>query len=225
MTQTRKNTKTKWAILILGALTNAIVVAVQSISLTVLLPEISAEMDLSLVQTGLAWGILSLPIIFSSFFAGILVDRLGAKRTFIIGCMLAGLFGASRGLANSFPTLMVTIFAFGLSYPLMTISNVKNTKIWFDEKELGFANGIVSLGMALGFFVGSNVSAAIISPWLGGWRNVFFLYGLISFLMIIPWMISPSAPAHSIDKDRPTQKLSWRQISPVSYTHLTLPTN
>jgi cyanate permease len=34
--------------------------------------------------------------------------------------------------------------------------------------------------------------------------------------MIIPWMISPSAPAHSIDKDRPTQKLSWRQISKVT---------
>jgi len=215
MIKTKNKRGTKWIILILGALTNTIVVAIQSISLSVLLPEISSEMNLRHVQGGVIWGVGSLPIIFSSFFTGILVDRLGPKRTFLIGCLSAGLFGASRGLANNFTTLMITIFAFGLSYPLMTISNVKNTKIWFDENQLGFANGIVSLGMALGFFIGSNVSATIISPWLGGWRNVFFLYGLISLMMMIPWWISPSAPGNSNDKDKPSQKVSWRQISHV----------
>ncbi len=44
MKQTRKNTKTKWAILILGALTNTIVVAVQAMSFSVLAPEISTEL-------------------------------------------------------------------------------------------------------------------------------------------------------------------------------------
>ena len=215
MNKTRKNTNNKWVVLILGALTNTIVAAVQSISLSVLLPEISSEMNLSLVQSGLIWGIGSLPIIFSSFFAGILADQLGPKRTILIGCLSAGLLGASRGLANNFATLMVTIFLFGLFLPLITISNVKNTKIWFDEKHIGLANGIVSLGMALGFFVGSNVSASTISPWLGGWRNVFFFYGLISFMMIIPWLISPSEPARTKDTDKSAQKFSWHQINHV----------
>ena len=215
MNKTRINTNNKWVVLILGALTNTIVAAVQSISLSVLLPEISSEMNLSLVQSGLIWGIGSLPIIFSSFFAGILADQLGPKRTILIGCLSAGLLGASRGLANNFATLMVTIFLFGLFLPLITISNVKNTKIWFDEKHIGLANGIVSLGMALGFFVGSNVSASIISPWLGGWRNVFFFYGLISFMMIIPWLISPSEPTRTKDTDKSAQKFSWHQINHV----------
>jgi len=215
MNKTRKNTNNKWVVLILGALTNTIVAAVQSISLSVLLPEISSEMNLSLVQSGLIWGIGSLPIIFSSFFAGILADQLGPKRTILIGCLSAGLLGASRGLANNFATLMITIFLFGLFLPLITISNVKNTKIWFDEKHIGLANGIVSLGMALGFFVGSNVSASTISPWLGGWRNVFFFYGLISFMMIIPWLISPSEPARTKDTDKSAQKFSWHQINHV----------
>ena len=215
MNKARKNTNNKWVVLILGALTNTIVAAVQSISLSVLLPEISSEMNLSLVQSGLIWGIGSLPIIFSSFFAGILADQLGPKRTILIGCLSAGLLGASRGLANNFATLMITIFLFGLFLPLITISNVKNTKIWFDEKHIGLANGIVSLGMALGFFVGSNVSASTISPWLGGWRNVFFFYGLISFMMIIPWLISPSEPARTKDTDKSAQKFSWHQINHV----------
>jgi len=215
MNKTRKNTDYKWVILILGALTNTIVVAIQSISLSVLLPEISSEMNLSLVQSGLIWGIGSLPIIFSSFFAGILADQLGPKRTILIGIVSAGLLGASRGLSNNYATLMITIFLLGLFLPLITISNVKNTKIWFDEKQVGLANGIVSLGMALGFFIGANVSASLISPWLGGWRNVFILYGLISLVMIIPWLVSPSGPASSKAQDKPAQKFSWGQINHV----------
>ncbi len=98
---------------------------------------------------------------------------------------------------------------------MITISNVKNTRIWFDEKQIGLANGIMSLGMALGFFVGSNVSATYISPWVGGWRNVFFLYGLAALAMLIPWLISPSAPSHLIKQDEPVRKFSLRQFSHI----------
>ncbi|MEA3327988.1 MAG: MFS transporter [Chloroflexota bacterium] len=215
MKKNRRNTAIKWGILILGGLTNTVVVAVQSMSLAVLLPEISVDLNLSLVQAGLIWGIGSLSTIFSSIFAGILADQLGPKRTIIIGCLSAGLLGASRGFSNNYTMLMVTIFLLGLCLPLITISNVKNTRIWFDEKEVGLANGVVSLGMALGFFIGSNVSATYISPWVGGWRNVFFFYGLIALLMLIPWLISPSAPASSTTPVKSAQKFSWKQFNHV----------
>ena len=215
MKKNRRNTATKWGILILGGLTNTVVVAVQSMSLAVLLPEISVDLNLSLVQAGLIWGIGSLSTIFSSIFAGILVDQLGPKRTIIIGCLSAGLLGASRGLSNNYTMLMVTIFLLGLCLPLITISNVKNTRIWFEEKEVGLANGVVSLGMALGFFIGSNVSATYISPWVGSWRNVFFLYGLIALVMLIPWLISPSAPASSMTPLKSAQKFSLNQFKHV----------
>jgi cyanate permease len=43
------------------------------------------------------------------------------------------------------------------------------------------------MGMALGFLASSLFSATLLSPWLGGWRQVLFLYGGIAVLLSIPW--------------------------------------
>ena len=50
------------------------------------------------------------------------------------------------------------------------------------------------MGMALGFLVGSMISATLLSPWLGGWRNVLFLYGVIAMALSLPWYLTRSAP-------------------------------
>jgi cyanate permease len=48
--------------------------------------------------------------------------------------------------------------------------------------------------MASGFFVGSMISATYLSPALGGWRNVFILYGAITVLFTIPWLFTHASP-------------------------------
>ncbi|MDO8971808.1 MAG: MFS transporter, partial [Saprospiraceae bacterium] len=60
----------------------------------------------------------------------------------------------------------------------------------FSKKELGLASGVISMGMALGFMIGSLVSATVLSPMLGGWRNVLILYGVIAMAFSIPWYFS-----------------------------------
>ena len=184
----------KWFLLILGGLTNAVVVAIPSMGLSVLLPEITREMNLSLVQAGLLWGISALPVIISSLLAGTLCDRFGPKRIITVSCLLVGLACALRGFSTTFPSLTFMVFLFGFFAPLISISNMKTAGIWFSIRELGFANGILSLGMAVGFLIGSMVSASILSPWLGGWRNVFFFYGAIAVLFLVPWYLTRSLP-------------------------------
>jgi cyanate permease len=48
--------------------------------------------------------------------------------------------------------------------------------------------------MALGFFAGSLVSTTILSPWLGGWRNVFLFFSFLSIIFIVPWLFTPTSP-------------------------------
>jgi cyanate permease len=36
------------------------------------------------------------------------------------------------------------------------------------------------------------LSGTVLAPWLGGWRNVFIFFGVLSGLLIIPWMFSRS---------------------------------
>ena len=182
----------RWAFLILCGLTNAFVVAAPIMSLSVLLPEISKDLGLSIVQAGFVWGIGALPSIFSSMVAGTLVDRFGAKRTIILSCLVIGLFGASRGLSNNYFSLLMTVFLFGFFIPFISVGNMKNARDWFEDKELGIANGILALGMAFGFFVGSMISASYISPWVGGWRNTCLFYGIIAVGFMIPWFFAPS---------------------------------
>ena len=185
----------KWYIMILGLFTNGIVVAMPGIALSVLLPAISRDLHLSLVQAGLLWGMGSLPTIISSLLVGPIIDRFGPRRVLIAGCILVGLTGAMRGLLPGYAFLMLAGFLFGLFAPLVTFSNFKNAALWFPHDQQGLANGIATLGMAAGFFGGSMISASILSPALGGWQYVFFFYGAVALVFILPWLFSRPAPA------------------------------
>jgi MFS family permease len=56
------------------------------------------------------------------------------------------------------------------------------------------AMGIGAMGMGLGLMLGPMISATLLSPWLGGWRNVLYLYGAISIMMGILWFLFGREP-------------------------------
>jgi len=184
-------------------------------SMPVLFDEISRELGLDLVQIGWIWGIGFLTGIFTSLIGGALGDRFGTKRTLIVGCFLAGITGALRGISGNFITLAATAFIFGLVPPAIPMSVHKTCGIWFSGRRLGLANGVVSMGMALGFMLGSLLSATVLSPMLGGWRQVLFLYGALSIIMGVFWSFTRSAPQdEGTSRDQETVTLS-RGISCV----------
>jgi ACS family glucarate transporter-like MFS transporter len=187
-------TNYRWYVLALAALTSTLTVAAPTMCLPVLFEEIAEDLGLSLVQIGLVWGIGALPSIFTGLVGGAIGDRLGARRTLSVACLLVGPAGALRGLSNDLVTLAATMFLFGLTTPMIMMSLTKTCGIWFSRRQLGLANGVVAMGMAFGFMLGSMISATVLSPWLGGWRNVLFLYGAIAMAFSIPWYFSRSAP-------------------------------
>lgn len=200
----------RWWILLLGTLTNVLVVAAPSMCMSVLFDEISRDLNLNLVQVGLIWGITALPGIVTVLLGGMISDRFGPRRVILVGCLWVGITGALRGLSVNFATLAATMMLVGVFTGFMTMNSLKACGIWFPRRQLGLASGVLSMGMALGFLIGSLFSATILSPWLGNWRNVLYFYGAISVLMTIPWYFSRSAPgkqgAHII-----TSPISFRQ--------------
>jgi cyanate permease len=109
-------------------------------------------------------------------------------------CLLSGVAGALRGLSDGFISLTVTILLAGFLFPAIPMNVHKICSIWFSGRQLGLANGVVSTGMALGFMTTSILSATVLSPLLGGWRNVLFLYGAISMALSIPWALTRARP-------------------------------
>jgi MFS family permease len=177
-------------VLILAAITLTFTVAMQQICMTVLFKEISEELGLSLVDIGVIWGIPAFAGLLIVFFGGLLSDRYGAKRVITIACILGGIAGALRGLAWDFSSLVLFTFIMGLAIWLIPASVFKTNAAWFSGRPLVIANGVTSAGMGLGFTVGSLISATVLSPLLGGWQNVLFLYGGISFILGFLWIFT-----------------------------------
>ena len=202
-----RETNYRWYVLTLAALTHTFASAMPGMCLPVLFKEIAADVHLSLVQIGVIWGIGSLPGIVTSLLGGTIGDRFGTRRTLRIVCLLAGITGALRGFSQDFFTLGATVFLFGILTSVIPMNVHKTCGLWFSKRQLGLANGVVSMGMALGFMVTAMVSATVLSPWLGGWRNVLVFYGALSMAVSILWHFMRPAPDDTAAGETDTRSL------------------
>jgi MFS family permease len=177
----------------------------------VLFKEISEDLRLSLVQIGTVWGVTSLAGIFLSMFGGHLSDRFRAKALIGVSCLLVGLAGASRGLSYSFFTLSFTVFLVGIVRTAIPISLTKTIGAWFQGPNLGMAMGTSSMGMGLGLMLGPMISATILSPILGGWRGVMYLYGAVAVSMGVLWFLLGREPDQTGSSSRDIIAEPFRQ--------------
>lgn len=196
----------KWLILTISAFTFTFVVAIPQMSLPVLFDEISLELGLSLVQVGWIWGAGSVLGILVGLIGGPVGDRFGPRRTLAVACLLMGIAGAARGLSNNFIMLTITTLVTGFAQWSIPMNVHKTCGIWFPREQLGMANGVVSVGMALGFLLGALLAATVFSPLLGGWRHVLFMYGAVAILFSIFWWFSQEK---ADDDQQNTQKITF----------------
>ncbi len=203
-----KDEKYKWVILAIALVTGTLVSAIPFSCMPVLFKEISDDLGLDLIQIGAIWGAGNLAGIFISIIAGLLSDRFGIKNVLSIFCILVGVTGALRGLSNSFFMLVFTMFLNGIVRLIIPITVSKTIGLWFRGKNLGMAIGVGALGMGLGLTLGPMISATLMSPALGGWRNVMYFYGGLSAVVGILWFIFGREP---------------NQIGPASSTSGTVP--
>ena len=180
----------KWLVLTISTFTFTFVVAIPQMSLPVLFDEISAELGLNLVQVGWIWGAGSVLGILVGLIGGPIGDRFGPRRTLAVACLLTGIAGAARGLSNGFTMLTVTTLISGFAQWSIPMNVHKTCGVWFPKEQLGMANGVVTVGMALGFLLGALLAATVFSPVFGGWRNVLFLYGAVAILFGMLWWFS-----------------------------------
>jgi MFS family permease len=160
----------------------------------VLFKEISDDLGLDLVQIGAVWGMLVLGSVFVMPLGGWLCDRLGVRLTLILVSILAGLSGALRGISADFISLMGTSFLWGLISSLGVPAISKGASVSVSRQRQGMAQGLISTGGGIGAVLGPLISATVISPWLGGWRNVLILYGVVSIVIGLLWFFTVREP-------------------------------
>jgi MFS family permease len=190
LVQNKQQSPINWGVLVLAAASMGLVIGVPMSSMPVLFKEISEDLSLNSVQVGLIWGMFSFGSIFVTLIGGIISDRLGYKRSIIILGILCGLAGASRGLSNGFASILITTLVWGflgsaMSPPLSMIASAYSTK-----QRQALSQALMATGGALGLSIGSMISSTVLSPLLGGWRNVFFFLGAVAILTSLSWIFA-----------------------------------
>ena len=207
----KQNPNYRWYILTLTMLTYAIIAGIARLCMPVLFKQIADDLHLSVTAVGAVWGMDPLAGVFIGLPAGLLADRFGVKRTITIVCILAGVFGALRGLSVNFLTMAMTMFLFGLMAASTPSIVPKVTAEWFSGKRLGLANALLNVAWSLGAVAATMFSATVVSPWLGGWRNVLFLYGLPSVLLGLLWLFTGKEPERTASAGPPTSEIPFKQ--------------
>jgi len=205
------NSRYKWNVLAIAALTHTFAVAMPRICIPVLFQEISSDLGLSLVERGWIWGIVALGGILTVLPGGLLGDRFGVKRVLVVACFLGGIAGALRGTSDDFVTLAATMFLFGVIQSVIPVNVHKSASTWFSGRRLGTANGVLSMGMGLGFTIGAILSSVVLSPLLSGWRNVLYFYGGVSVIISFLWLLTREKPASGGPQARNENLVPFRQ--------------
>lgn len=175
--------------LALCALTPLFVVTLPTMSLPPMFATISDELSMSLVETGVVWGMGSFMGIFFALIGGTLGDRFGTRATLFVACLGTGVFGLTRAFAADYVMLLLATLAYSVFQTIIPVMVFKVARQWFPSAQLGMASGVISAGFASGLMLGPLLSTSLILPTLGGWRQVLVFYGVIAVVLSLAWLL------------------------------------
>ncbi len=148
---------------------------------------------------------------------GMLLDRLGTKRGFILIMGFWSLACASHGFAGGILALATSRLLLGMGegggFPAATRAVTE----WFSPKNRATAMGVVNAGTAIGGVFAPPLIALILTQvhWfdIAPWRWVFFLTGGMGLLWVLWWWATYRTPVTPESTDAPPEpKISLGQM-------------
>jgi len=165
------------------------VFAIISSSIPPLITPMSSDLALSHSQMGVILGAMHLIYIPLAIPMGLLIDRIGVRRSILTGITLVSLSGLLQSLAVGFETLFLSVCLLGLGGPTISVGAPKAVASWFIGRDRGTASGIYLTGFITGVATATAITNTAVMPLMGTWRNTLALYGFLGFLMVCIWLL------------------------------------
>lgn len=150
-------------------------------------PLIIGELRLSNTAFGVLISAFFWTYVPAQLVAGWMAQRYNTYLVMAGGLAVWALATALTGLVTGFAMLLALRLLLGLgeSIAFPCASKLVAERLSLDQ--LGKANGMMSLGVALGPGFGIFVGGLLMAHY--GWRMTFILFGLVSLLWLIPWLV------------------------------------
>jgi len=178
----------KWFVLLMASLILTGAVGIPFTAMPVLFSSVSRELQLTMAHIGMIWGALPLGVALFSIFGGLFGDRFNLRKVIGIGCFVIALMSGLRGTCGDPVTLTIFMFLCGASLGVVIPSLPKIVGLFFPQRQLGLAIGILNSGFNIGAILATALGATFILPLVGSWRNVLFFYSAICVILGIIWL-------------------------------------
>ena len=149
----------RWTILAAGTTAQASFSAAL-IGLPALAPALRTQYDLTLGETGVVLGAMSLGLLLTLYAWGLLADRLGERAVIVLGLATGGVVLALAGETTSFGALVATLALAGALGASVNSASGRAVMGWFEEDERGLALGIRQAAVPIGGAIAALDAAA-----------------------------------------------------------------
>ena len=156
-------------------------------------PLLIRDMQLSNTSFGILIAGFFVTYVPCQLLAGWMAHRFNTSIILAIGVALWALATALSGLAGGFAGLLVLRLLLGLGESVAIPCTSKMIAESVPSSEIGKANGLISVGMALGPGAGVLIGGFLMARY--GWRFTFIMFGLASLLWLIPWLMRQTEPS------------------------------
>lgn len=155
------------------------------------LPAIRQELGLGLVGGGFVVSMFSFLGMLLGIAMGGLADRIGRRRTAVVGSLFLVLGGSTGALADGLPTILASRVCEGLGFMAVAVAMPGIVAEAASKRDRPLALGLWSVFTPTGFAIALLATPAILS--LAGWRAVWG--GLAALSLLTMLLLSPRLPA------------------------------
>jgi MFS transporter, CP family, cyanate transporter len=173
------------------------------------IPQIHTDLDLSETEVGILTGLPQVLFACAAVAGSLLIARLGALRTLIIGLVLtavaSGLRGALPAVAPLYAATVVMAFGVAVMQPALP----PLTRQWLPDR-VGFATAVYTNGLLVGEILPVVLTMPLILPLVGGsWRLDFVAWGVATAVIAVAVAALAPRPIDPVAQAAATSRGWW----------------
>lgn len=161
-------------------------------SLSVALPFMGNDFELSATQQGLIFAAFFWAYDFCQLAAGWYVDKVGPRKSFSLAAAWWSVFTIVTAFSQNFWSLFAARFLLGVGESPAPSTAAKVVAIWFPVRERAFATSIWDSGSRVGAVIALPIVTLIVA--VTSWHAVFIIIGLAGIIWAAVWWRTYRSP-------------------------------